>query len=224
MHRMTGRVRRVTEAQRTAARHLRDAGEEIRRARLAAGMTQAQVAARVGWARQRVARVETGKIGGVPLPDLEGLAAVVGLRLQVRVFPAGSAMRDVAQLAVTRRLRDRISPAWRLALEVPLRRSGDLRAFDLVLHEPRTRVTVCVEVITRLTDAQAQLRAVHLKWRDGGPPGARFIVVLPDTSANRRALATVRELLRDELPLDGRSVLAALHEGRDPGANGVALV
>ncbi len=224
MRGMTGRVRRVTEAQRTAARHLRDVGGEIRRARLAAGMAQAQVGARVGWARQRVARVETGSVAGVPLADLAELATVVGLRLQVRAFPAGPPLRDVAQLAATVRLRERISPAWHLALEVPVRIAGDLRAFDLVLREQRTGVTVCVEVITRLVDAQAQVRAVHLKWRDGAPPGARLAVILADTPANRRALAAVRELLRDELPLDGRAVLAALRDGRDPGGNGVALV
>ncbi len=187
-------------------------------------MSRAQVAARLGWTRQRVARIEVGRSPRAPAADLSVLAAVVGLRLQLRAFPAGPPLRDVAQLAVTGRLRERLSPSWRLVLEVPVRIPGDLRAFDLVLREPRLRITVCIEVITRLTDAQAQLRAVHLKWRDGGPADSRLVVVLADTPANRRSLPAVRELLRDELPLDGRAVLAALHEGRDPGGNGVALV
>jgi len=50
------------------------------------------------------------------------------------------------------------------------------------------------------------------------------VVVLANTPVNRRALAAVRELLRDELPLDGRAVLAALGAGRMPAGNGVVLV
>lgn len=191
---------------------------------MAAGMTQAQVAERIGCARQRVARIELGRVAGIGLGDLSAVAAVVGLRLQVRAFPAGPALRDAAQLAVMHRLREVLSSAWRLALEVPVRTSGDLRAFDLVLRERAGPAIVCIEVITRLIDAQMQLRAVHVKWRDGAPPGARLVVVMANTPANRRALRSVRELLRDELPLDGRPVLAALRDGRDPGGNGIALV
>lgn len=220
---MGSHLRQVAEARRTAARLVREAGEEVRRARANAGMSQGQVAGRLGWSRQRVARIEAGHSARVPAADLAVLAAVVGLRLQLRAYPAGSPLRDVGQLAVTHRLRERISTAWRLALEVPVPIPGDLRAFDLVLRVPGG-ATVCVEVITRLTDAQAQLRAVHLKWRDGAPPGARLVVILGETPANRRALAAIRELLRDELPLDGRAVLTALRDGRDPGGNGIALV
>jgi transcriptional regulator with XRE-family HTH domain len=221
---MGSHLRQVAEARRTAARLVREAAEEVRRARTTAGMSQAQVAARLGWSRQRLGRIEAGRAARVPAADLAVLAAVVGLRLQLRAFPAGPPLRDVGQLAVTHRLRDRISPTWRLSLEVPVRIPGDLRAFDLLLREPHAGATVCVEVITRLTDAQAQLRAVHLKWRDGAPHGARLVVILGDTPGNRRALAVVRELLRDDLPLDGRAVLAGLREGRDPGGNGIALV
>jgi transcriptional regulator with XRE-family HTH domain len=221
---MSGRLHRISEARRTAARQLRESGNEIRLARLAAGMTHAQVAGRIGCARQRVARFEAGRVASVPLADLSAVAAIVGLRLQVRAFPAGPPLRDLAQLSVTHRLRRRIAQAWRIVLEVPVRIAGDLRAFDLLLRERVTGAVVCVEIITRLADAQAQLRAVHLKWRDGAPPGARLVVVLANTPVNRRALAAVRELLRDELPLDGRAVLAALGAGRMPAGNGVVLV
>ncbi len=131
-------LRQVVEARRTAARHVHAVGDEVRRARLTSGMSQAQVAARLGWSRQRVARIEGGRSHRAPAADLAVLATVVGLRLQVRAFPAGPPLRDVAQLAATVRLRERISPAWHLALEVPVRIAGDLRAFDLVLREPRT--------------------------------------------------------------------------------------
>jgi transcriptional regulator with XRE-family HTH domain len=184
---MSGRLHRISEARRTAARQLREAGNEIRLARLAAGMTHAQVAGRIGCARQRVARFEAGRVASVPLADLSAVAAIVGLRLQVRAFPAGPPLRDLAQLSVTHRLRRRIAQAWRIVLEVPVRIAGDLRAFDLLLRERVTGAVVCVEIITRLADAQAQLRAVHLKWRDGAPPGAGSSWSRPMAAPPRRA-------------------------------------
>ncbi len=221
---MAGQIRRVAEARRLALGQLREIGEEIRRARLAAGMTQSQVAQRIGCRRQRIAGIEAGAIRTLPLPDLFAVAAVVGLRPALRAHPHASALRDVGQLSVTARLRAVLSRAWRLQLEAPVVIRNDLRAFDLVLRRVDPAVVICVEIITRLVDAQAQLRAVHLKWRDGAPRGARLVVVLGDSPANRRALALVRDLLGDELPLNGRGILPALAEGRDPGGNGILLI
>ena len=67
----------------------------------------------------------------------------------------------------------------------------------------RTRARIYVEwLFSRLTDAQAQLRAAQLKWRDGAFGRGRLLVVLGDSAANRRAIAGIRDLLRDDFPLD----------------------
>jgi len=221
--RVAGQTRRVVEARRRAAQQLREVGEEIRRARLAAGMTQGQVATRLACQRQRIARIEAGAVANVPLPDLAAAASVVGLRLGLRAYPHGSPLRDAGQLAVALRLQRRLSPAWHRQLEAPVQLRGDLRAFDLVLRRADPPATICVEILTRLTDAQAQLRAIHLKWRDAAPPGADLAVVLADTRHNRRALALVRTLLSDAYPLGTRETLLALSEGREPGGNGIAF-
>jgi hypothetical protein len=98
-------------------------------------------------------------------------------------------------------------------MEVPLGlAAGDLRAFDLSLsiNDP----TIAVEVFSRLRDAQAQFRAVQLKWRDS--EATRLLIVLAQSHANRAGLGSVRHLLASDFPVGARAALSALGEGLDP--------
>ena len=97
---------------------------------------------------------------------------------------------------------------------------GDLRAADAVMRRAATRIMV--EAFTRFADTQAQTRAVRLKARDLGID--RVIIVVAESNANRRALASASDILAADFPLRTRSVLAALSAGRDPGANGIVVV
>ncbi len=189
---------------------------------MAAGMTLAESGLPLGWSRQKTARVEGGRGRGTSLDELIRYASVLGLRVRARAHPIAAPLRDVAQLAVTRRFRSRIAPAWRVTLEAPLAIPGDLRAFDLLLGLGAVRIFV--EVITRLTDAQAQLRSIQLKLRDGGVPAGRLLIVVAESKHNREALRAVRDLLADEFPVPGRALWAALAEGRDPGGNAIVVV
>jgi hypothetical protein len=74
---------------------------------------------------------------------------------------------------------------------------------------------IAVEVITRLRDLQAQIRAAQLKQRDLGAD--RLIIVIAGTHANRAAMASARSTLLATFELDTRRVLAALANGDDPG-------
>ena len=147
-------------------------------------------------------------------------AAVVGLRLHARLYPTGAGLRDTAQLDLLRRLRARIGDRWSWQLEAPLNISGDLRAFDAVLTGAGT--TIAIEAITRLRDAQAQLRAAALKQRDGQI--ARLVIVLLGTNHNRAALASAADVLATTFPLGTRATLAALSQGKDPGDDGIVLL
>ena len=64
---------------------------------------------------------------------------------------------------------------------------------------------------------------MQLKRRDD-PRIGHVILLVADTRNNRRALALIRESLRDELPLDTRAVLSALRKGRSPGASGIVIL
>ena len=109
----------------------------------------------------------------------------------------------------------------RLRSEVPLHGRTDRRAWDAVLDGHG-----CIdafEIETRLANVQATERRVMLKSRDDAVVAHTFLVI-GDTRANREALATAREALRGNFPLDTRAVLTAFGSGRCPGTNGLIVV
>ncbi len=217
---MANRVRRVDEATIAGRRLQAELGAELREARLAHGLRQIDVARAVGFSNARISRVEHGLLRDLAVAELARHGAVVGLRLHVRFYPAGGGLRDAAQLDLLRRLRARIGDAWSWQLEAPLKLPGDLRAFDALLTGPSG--SVAVEAITRLRDAQAQLRAAARKQRDGQV--ARLVILLGASHANREALNSAADVLAMTFPLGTRATLAALASGDDPGANGIVLL
>ena len=167
-----------------------------------------------------VSRVERGLVPSVAIDELILLGAAVGLKLWLTTFAAERAIRDAPQLALLRRFRARIGEGWSWSYEVVVPVARDQRAADAVIRIGSS--AVMIEAYTRFADAQAQLRAVRLKARDMGI--GRIVIVAAATRANRDALAIAGDVLASDFPLGTRAVLRALAAGRDPGANGVALV
>jgi hypothetical protein len=93
-----------------------------------------------------------------------------------------------------------------------------MRAFDTVLQLPGGQVAI--EFVTRLADAQAQFRAMHLKKRDAHVD--RLVVVVQGTRTNRRALAQAGQVLLD-LPGKSQVLLRALVAADLPTADGVIV-
>ena len=146
-------------------------------------------------------------------------AGIVGLRFHAKLYPAGSPLRDKAQLALLDRFRRRLSPAWHVRLEEPIPIPGDQRAWDMVLR--RGNMSVGVEAVSRLRNVQAQVRAARLKQRDAEVE--RLVLLIAATHFNRRALAGAGTL-REDLPLTTRGALAALAAGGDPGEDSIVLL
>lgn len=217
---MPGRTNRVDEAKVAGHRLQAELGAELRNARLGRGLRQTDVARIAGSSHAHVSRLERGVLTGAGVADLSRHGAVVGLRLHARFYPTGSGLRDEGQLDLLRNFRARIGDAFRWQLEAPINRAGDLRAFDALLRNEHA--TVAVEAITRLHDAQAQLRAANLKQRDGGI--ARLVIVMRASDANRRGLASAADVLATSFPLGTKATLAALSAGEDPGDNGIVLL
>ena len=181
---------RRTEASRHIVRLLHAIGDDLREARLSAGLNQADVARMLGTTRRRLGRIESGRVRVAPLADLATHAGIVGLHLHAKLYPAVPPLRDKAQLALLDRFQRRLSPVWHIRLEEPIPLPGDLRAWDMVLR--RGSVTMGVEAITRLRDVQAQVRAARLKKKDTGT--TRLVLLVAATHANRRALAAAGPL------------------------------
>jgi transcriptional regulator with XRE-family HTH domain len=212
-------VRRVDEAVRRSLAARRQLGEELRLARVAAGLSQAVVGRAIGSSAATISRVERGLVPNLTIDHVTRHAASVGLVLRPALFPIGSPIRDAGQLRILKRLEPNIRPGWTWGLEIPVA-SNDLRAFDAGAARPGCRVGF--DVWARIRDVQAQVRMSLRKQADSGVD--RLILVFGDGAANRRALRDAGDVLRRAFPLDTHAVLSAMREGRDPGANGIVVI
>jgi transcriptional regulator with XRE-family HTH domain len=217
---MVTRERRLDRARRLTQRALDVVGEELRHARLQAGLTQAELGGAVGLSKSEVSRIELGRARYVPYERLVVIAGALGLDLPLRTFPAGEPIRDAAQLALLARLRVLLPPSLRWRTEVPLNIPGDRRAWDAVIEGRGWRVPV--EAETRLRDVQALSRRIALKQRDD--QGGIVILLVADTRHNRHVLRLGGPDLVATFPAQGRAALAALSDGRQPSGSGIVLL
>jgi transcriptional regulator with XRE-family HTH domain len=202
---------------------MRRLGLEHRDARVAAGLSLRTAAAASGGSRSQLCRFERGELDRVSIQDLGAWFSILGLDLSLKLYPTGDPIRDRAQLALLERLRARLHPSLRWRTEVPLPRGGDLRAWDAeVRPPPPARWRARVEAETRIADGQALERKLGLKVRDD--PGGHLILLVADTRANRRALATLDVGLRKLLPRSTRDILACLGRGDEPPGSGIIIL
>lgn len=207
-------------ARRRWERQLREIGEALRAARHVAGLRQAAVGAAIGRSQSEISRRELGQVPNLTGRDIAVHAAAVGLKLALSLWPVGGGIRDAGQARYIARFLARVGRAWRSALEVPVPKPGDLRAADIMLTARGIRIAV--EVITRLADLQAQLRAAQLKARD--LDATRLVIVVAGTHANRRALAETRPALLESFDLNTARVMSDLAGGRDPLRDAIVVL
>jgi transcriptional regulator with XRE-family HTH domain len=214
------RIRALDDARRRSRSALVDLGNELANARQAAGISQAALARALGWSQSKVSRIECGQRASVTLDEIACFASLVGLQFSPRLFVGGPRLRDATQLGTIESYRRFVSSCgWDCRIEEPLPITGDPRAFDLVIR--RRAVRVAHEFISRLRDAQGQVRPILVKQRDAGV--GSLILVLRDTVENRRAVGEAGAMLTDVFPLGPRALLTAIREGRDPGGNGIVF-
>ena len=118
----------------------------------------------------------------------------------VKLYPLGGGIRDAAQARYIAAFVARVGRPWRVTLEAPVPIAGDLRAVDVLLASERARIAV--EVITRLADLQAQVRAAQLKARDIGATRLILVIAAPTPTAPRWRLPDRRSWLPSTWTLD----------------------
>lgn len=213
-----------THTQGDAARHAAwlcaEIGREIRLSRHNAGLTMGVVAHRLAWSKSKVSRIERGQSPGVALRDIARLAAIVGLRPSIRLWPSGRPIRDIGQVQLLAALNARMHARWRHRHEVPMPRPGDLRAADQLSTIPGC--SVMTEAYRRFADYQAQTRSAREKQRDLGAD--RLLILVEDTETNRRAMRAMGEEARRSFPVSPRVMMARLAAGEDPGGDGIVLL
>jgi transcriptional regulator with XRE-family HTH domain len=200
---------------RNRARQLiRKVGDQLRTARVVAGLSTRHVGAIVGISHTHVRRIELGLVKGLDIDLLSRIAAAVGCELSLGIYPAGPPVRDKAHIALLGRLKARLHRSIRWRTEVPIPIPGDLHSADATATARTFHATI--EAETRLGDVQAAERKLRAKQRDLGT--RRAILLVSDTRHNRAVIAAVPDL-RTQFPIDTRACLAALGRGEDPGGD-----
>lgn len=166
----------------------------------------------------QASRIERGLVPSLTLEQVIRLGQAVGLDLSARLYPAGDPIRDAAHAALIERLRAHLHPSLTLLTEVPLPIPGDRRAWDAVIRGSGWQMPA--EAETRPRDMQALDRRLALKLRDGGFDSV--LLVLLNSAANRGLVRS--GALPSRFVIHGRSALARLAEGRDPGGSAVVLL
>jgi transcriptional regulator with XRE-family HTH domain len=217
---MSTREARIDRGIRLSRRVLTSIGDELRHARLSAGLSQAVVAVASGLSTTQISRIERAHLPSASFDQVARLASILGLDLSVKFYPAGQPLRDQAHLELIARFRARLGPELVVRTEVPVPIAGDTRAWDIVVYGgPKP---IGVEAETRLRDWQALERRIALKARDSGID--RLILLLSATRANRAALGVAQDSLHRTFPVPARVALRALAEGRDPGGSAIIML
>lgn len=217
---MTTRTRPAYEAARLGRWILSDIARELRLARISSGMRQADVARLLGTSKQRICRVEQAQLITLNLRDLARHAGAVGLKPYVKLFPLGRRLLDKPQIDLLARLRVRLHPSWSWETEIPVPIAGDLRSGDCRIATPDC--TILIEAFTRLSDYQAQTSAAARKKRDLAAD--RLILLVAATRANRGAVAEAAAVADGSFPMQTKAAVAALSDGRDPGADAIVFL
>ena len=159
---MSTRSRPTDEARRRWDRLVREIGDELRTGRQINGATQRQVGRSIRVSQSEISRRELGRPPAFTGPKLAAHAAAVGLRLSIKLWPVGGGIGMRRRPGTSAHSSHASDGDGRVILEAPIQQPGDLRAVDILLVDQRT-ARIAVEVITRLADLQAQVRAVQLK-------------------------------------------------------------
>jgi transcriptional regulator with XRE-family HTH domain len=197
---------------------MHDIAAELREARLAAGVSQDHVARVAGLSQSKNSRIERAQRTSARVDGLAQHCAALGLRLSVKAYPEGEAVRDAGQLRLLQRFREELDGRFGWRSEVPVVGVGDPRAWDVVLDGPGT---IGIDAETRLRDIQAIQRRSELKWRDGGLD--RLVLLIAATRHNRVVVREHRAALASTFPADTAEVLAALRCGLLPPRNGIVV-
>lgn len=189
-------------------------------------LRQRDVSERAGVSRQKVTRLERGDLSGLTLADIENCFEALGTRLELRVRWRGAALDRVldeghARLAgrvveVLRRC------AWAVELETSFAHYGDRGSIDILAWHPPTRNLLVVEIKSEIASVEGLLRPLDVKariaplidlerfgWR---PTHVSRLVVLPEESSARRAVARHTQIFANALPVRSHAVRRWLAE------------
>ena len=200
----------------------RNTGEDIRRQREDAGVSQRRLAAAAEIDQSYLARIEAG-MGRPSIETLTAISLALGADLGVRLFPnTGPPIRDANQALMLEALLRIAHRRWRRFVEVQVQRPSR-GVIDLVLQEPIEAAVVALEAQSQMRRLEQQLRWGHAKadalpssdiagrlWPNGEPGQVSTALLLRSTRANRDLAVQFEEVLRSAYPARTSDAVASL--------------
>lgn len=203
------------------------------------GMTQAQVAAAIGYSRTRYADLERGAGANAPLALWIRLGIALGRPLAValsRDSAVGAGARDpidaqlpsdgghLAGQELVLRLARVHGRQSNVELSTGVGRMPTVA--DVVLRDDRQRVLILIEIVNRAGDLGALARSTDRKRADldgmailigdaGGPYRVAVAWLFTMTHGNRRLVAAYPEFLRTRCPGSSVKLVASLSSGTE---------
>ena len=217
---------RTTQLQRSAADRAvylaRRAGQALRDARRAAGLTQTAVGEAAGLAQTEVSRLERGLGVHADLETLAACGAAVGLRIAAFFELASGATlpRDMEHLLRQNLVIAEATPGgWTAGPEALIRGDGPRpRSIDVLLVRPARREAAVTEIWDLFDDGGAVMRGLDVKVaatreRLGAGWHVEGLLLVRATRRNRALVSQLKALFAAKYPASSAVWLRAL---RDP--------
>ena len=115
---------------------MHDIAAELREARLAAGVSQDHVARVAGLSQSKISRIERAQRTSARVDELAQHCAALGLRLSLKAYPEGEAVRDAGQLRLLQRFREELDGRFGWRSEVPVVGAGRLEGLGRRARRP----------------------------------------------------------------------------------------
>ena len=230
----TSTRRRPSDSEREAARLTQALalalGETVRAARVRIGLTQAQLAARVGVRQAWISRIELGHGVRVPLHLWVALGVALGRPLAISFTrPLGEPREptDAGHLAMQERLLELARATGRTGtFELPTRPADPRYSIDVGVRDPRHRVLLVQETWNTFGDLGAAVRSRNRKAAestdlaatlgDGLPYRVASVWIVRSSAANRALVSRFPQIFRSAFPGSSRAWARALQAGSPP--------
>jgi transcriptional regulator with XRE-family HTH domain len=223
-------TRLAQQAARSAERAMRMIGEDLRRAREDAGLSQRKVAAAAGISQSFLAQIEAGRVNA-GLEVLQAVAFVLGGQASLKFFPGtGPRLRDRFQAPMVEAFIRILHPRWERFPEVVVQRPA-YGVIDLALVDVEAALLVASEFHSQIRRLEQQIRWAKTKSEGllatpfatmvgaDGMPNIDRLLVLRSTAATRELAREYELTLAAAYPARTADVLAALVDAAPwPGA------
>ena len=209
-------------------------GRGIRALRRRRGWRQSDLASAAGISRPVVGRIERGDSAAIAIGVLDRVAGSVGGSLELVLRWQGEGLDRLLDEAHARIVDALVAwlraRSWEVAVEASFSRYGERGSIDVLAWHPLHRALAVFEVKSVTPDMQAMLSGLDRKARLGPsiarergwePVAVARILVVADTSTNRRRLARFGSIVDAALPAGTWQVRRWLESPSGPGVAGV---